>query len=903
MRTSVASFSSLTHALCVGVNDPGDPNLPRLGTAEIDATALATALTNSEGCSIPPEQVQCLTGNDATRDSILAALRTAIAKASEEHAVIVYLAGHAVQRNGEFFFCPSALDWARSEETSLRGSDLDECIKPAKARGVLLILDCCQSAGFAEDAPESFRSLGAGEYRIVLAASRANQRSWEMADGSGTLFSRNLIDIVSGKLNAGTSAGMIYFSDLLREIQDQMAEQRESLARETPLQQPVFTGAYTQDPLLFVHRQLTLEQIKLATARYSPAYVRRRIRNWTIGVLAVLYIIGTIYYGLLKSSQYATTSGDKIAIYRGYPGLGAPGYPVHLWTLSYGPERLRNRPAPRTKLTWTAPIGKSVLPILDNETRPDFLAARAQHEGRPTEARALALAILGTPAGHTDEEALYATLVFCTVATQDDIPKLHSFLQSQRSEVRLAAAKRLAHLEPEYIYPIAQSDLPDGTGFPHEDFIRQVRDSCTPSLQRYLESLFSIDSNVPTTKQVLDAALRSGCKLSTPALVTGVLRPQLWGETDVAKFAALEKQDWELSESLEKQLQSPSLDDVRRQTVLGTIAALPTPPCLRALAGRLTKGPWWLQLEEAYALSRGCPDHKLTMEWVPSEQALAFNLVKNGSSVWNLRLPTTKSDYRNAFPFLISVAETDRRQDVADSLAKIVDQINDDYVRARALFALNSLGFEGRVNEDLLNGNNLEVRRATYELIRQRNTAELLSRLMLRVGGSDDFYVELIGRTPLDEPEFEKLRSHLTGSAEEERHAACILAMQDTPDHAIKLLTDPNAEIRQSAGNCAAYNKNADTVLARLKVLKTDFPLESIADLQSSLELKKTIADELEKLDPIYREWRVRLVDDQPWGLLPQSLRYWIREQVFQTRVAGRTHVHVSTAKEMSQSK
>jgi hypothetical protein len=127
--------------------------------------------------------------------------------------------------------------------------------------------------------------------------------------------------------------------------------------------------------------------------------------------------------------------------------------------------------------------------------------------------------------------------------------------------------------------------------------------------------------------------------------------------------------------------------------------------------------------------------------------------------------------------------------------------------------------------------------------------------------------------------------------------------MQDTPHHVIELLTDPNAEIRQPAGNCAAYNKSADTVLARLKVLKTDFPLESIADLQSSLELKKTLADELEKLDPIYREWRMRLVDDQPWSLPPQSLRYWIREQVFQARVAGRTYSHVSRAKEMSQNK
>jgi len=34
------------------------------------------------------------------------------------------------------------------------------------------------------------------------------------------------------------------------------------------------------------------------------------------------------------------------------------------------------------------------------------------------------------------------------------------------------------------------------------------------------------------------------------------------------------------------------------------------------------------------------------------------------------------------------------------------------------------------------------------------------------------------------------------------------------------------------------------------------------------------------------REWRLRLLDDQPWGLLPKSLRYWVREQAFQMSVA-----------------
>lgn len=884
MRTNVASFSSLTWVLCVGVDDPGDAGLSKLTTAESDATALADALTNSGGCAVPSNQVRCLTGHAATRDSILTVLQEIIASTGDQQAAILYFAGHAVDRDGEFFFCPSGLNLLRPGETAVRATDIDDCIRSSKARGVLLILDCCQSAGFAENAPQSFRSLGAGEYRIVLAASRVNQRSWEFKNGSGTLFSRNLIDIVSGKLIAGSSAGMVYFSDLLRTIQEQMEEQRESLGPDLPPQQPVFTGVYTQDPLLFVQRELTLEQIKLNTARYSPAYVRRQIRNWVLAIAALLYVAGTIYYGLLKNSEYATTSGDKIAIYRGYPGFGAPGYPVHLWTLSYGAERLKNRPALHTQLTWIAPLGKPVLPLLDSDTRADFLAARAAQEGRPDEARRQALDILDHPGSHSEEEMLYGALVFSTVARTGDIPRLHALLQSQRSEVRLAAARQLATIEPGYIFPIAQQDLPAGTSFPHDDFVRQVRGPCTPQLEHYLEALLSIESNVPTTQQVLNTALRTGCELSVPALVKGVLRPQLWGETDAAWFAALRKEDTALADSLFRTLHTSGLDDVRRQTVIGTLAALPNPPCLRELVGHLQSGPWWVQLEEAFALSRGCADYSFSMAWVFQSHELEFRLAENGAVVWEIRLDSRKSDYRNAFHFLVKVAETDQHPDVRDTLAGIVGDIDDDYIRARVLFALDSPGFQGKINEDLLRANNLEVRRATYELMRRRNAHDLAARLLPMIGGADEFYKELVGRTPLSPEQLQMLRTHLNGSADEQRQSACILAMQDAPVQVLELLTSPDAEIRQSASNCAAYNDHADTILQKLKSLKSAFPLESIADLEVNLELRDSLRAELEKLDPRFRQWRLKLIDDQPFGLLPESLRYWVREQLFQTR-------------------
>lgn len=666
-----------------------------------------------------------------------------------------------------------------------------------------------------------------------------------------------------------------------------MEEQRETLGANIPAQEPVFAGVYTQDPLLFVHRQLTLQQVKLVTARYSPAYVRRKVRNWILAIAAATYFLITAYYGFLRNSQYASTVGDKIAIFRGYPGFGAPGYPVHLWTLGYGAERLTNRPAGPGELTWRAPLGQPVLPVVDAATRSDFLAARSAHEGKTIEARTMALEIISHPPQHSAEEVLNATLVFCVVATAEDVPYLHALLDSQRSEIRLAAAERLAALDPQYIYPIAERDLPSGEGFPHEDFIRHARGRCNPPLQHYLDSLLSINSNTPSTKQVIDTALRTGCGLSIASLMNGVVRPQMWGETDIARFATLQGEAGELGQSLVERLSSGHLDVVRQQSVIGTLASLPAPPCAKGFFAAIKNGPWWVRLEGAYAISRACSGYSLKMSWNTTLRELQFALENNRKEVWNLDLNPAQSDYRNAFQFLINVSETDRRSDVTDSLSQIAGQITDDYVRQRALHSLLLLGFTGPVDENLLDANNLEVRRAIFELIRRRGSVGLVPRLMARVGGADEFYVELLGRTPLTEQDLRTLHSRLSGSVPEQRQAACVLAMQDSADKTLALLTHPNAEIRDSAVSCVAYNAGARQILESLKKVKIDFPLESIENLESDLVLKNSLESELTQLKPHDREWRLRLLDDQPWGLLPKSLRYWVREQAFQMSIAA----------------
>src|SRR6266404_4914311 len=64
---------------------------------------------------------------------------------------------------GSSVLASAEIDGFETPRSTMKGDNYEN----RSDRGVLLILDCCQSAGFAENAPDSFRSLGTGEYRIV----------------------------------------------------------------------------------------------------------------------------------------------------------------------------------------------------------------------------------------------------------------------------------------------------------------------------------------------------------------------------------------------------------------------------------------------------------------------------------------------------------------------------------------------------------------------------------------------------------------------------------------------------------------------------------------------------------------------------------------------------------------
>ncbi len=871
----------MVHAIVIGVNRVREDWLSALRAPEHDATQLAASLSLETGCSVPQNQIRCLVGEHATRHCVIDALADAVRVAGDEDSIIVYFAGHGLARDADFYLCTADASESDLSKTSIGGMDLERLFAAAVCRGIFVMLDCCEGAAFAEHAPATFRSLRSGEYRILFSAARATQRSWERADGSGTLFSKHLLDIITGKTVVGNTPGAIYFSDLVQTLDARIQEDLENREHDRPQQDMVFVGAYVRDPLILVHKSLSLEQVRFATARYSPAHVRRILRLALFGVGGSLFFMITTTYGILQETQYAIEEGGRITILQGNPAFNLPGYPKTLWTLPYGTEILALPSEQRATFQLVGSIGTPLLPKLEALIRQDQRAANLVSEGRTEEARELALSLIKNQ-NATFEERLHAYLVFGEVARKDDVNFLGLLLQHERREVRLTALRALMKVAPEKGYPAAEQLARDDESGAHEDVLRLLTGVCSPDLNSYLLRRFNSNSSHPTNRQIIDAAVRVGCPLSIEGLVRAALRPQMWGDADVAGFARFRSEEPILASAILGTLDQ-NVDIWTRGSLIGTIAELSGSICGDSLRRELhSRYPGAILMAMA-AIEQHCSMVDWTISWnEKNEQVNVFLKWSAGSK--SITLSFDKSQDRSAIQYLLRMLLRHPEQASEELLIAMLKKVGDDLVRKEIIETLISIGGNVPLPPDLLDSNNLDIRRASAEYRRSLSSSTVTDELLTRIGGRDEFYVGVLGRMPLETRHVKKLRSMLVGSNSERRQASCILAMQDEPDQVLMLLTNRDQLVRSEATTCGPFHHDAEIIAAKLPQRSNNFPIDGYGLFQEQVRRRLDFEQKLTKLPDSLKLWRINLADTTPggWGLWGQGMRYWFAEQRYQ---------------------
>ncbi|MBI1295315.1 caspase family protein [bacterium] len=208
------------HALLVGVG--GD-----LPNTVDDAKGIAELLLDPERCAYPPSQVTLLTGQDATRARVIDGLTQLAQRTGPNDTVIVYFSGHGYRLASSigtlYFLMTYDYNVNKLGETAISGSEFVEKLRALQSRKLLLLLDCCHAGGLKDTTvpigqltkspmpPEAAPLLAAGQGRIAIASSRADELSY--AGKPYSAFTLALAEALCG-VGASTADGYVRVMDL-----------------------------------------------------------------------------------------------------------------------------------------------------------------------------------------------------------------------------------------------------------------------------------------------------------------------------------------------------------------------------------------------------------------------------------------------------------------------------------------------------------------------------------------------------------------------------------------------------------------------------------------------------------------------------------------------------------------
>ena len=236
------------HVLAVGVSRYYDPALREgVGYAARDAAALVENLrryADTEVVDLAPPRL--LPDEAATKNSIDDALRAIARDAKPQDLVVIFLAGHGTEHNGDYFFQPWEAKYSSRDkllEQSLSGTVLRERLAEIKANKALVLLDTCASASFqlapatrgdtTKDAVNRFATLS-GRAVISASAGKAREHS-ELGHG---LFTDAVLRGLAGA--AANAQGKVTVSGLADFVGDDVEKAALRLFKEPQLTQAEF---------------------------------------------------------------------------------------------------------------------------------------------------------------------------------------------------------------------------------------------------------------------------------------------------------------------------------------------------------------------------------------------------------------------------------------------------------------------------------------------------------------------------------------------------------------------------------------------------------------------------------------------------------------------------------------
>ena len=197
-RTGLKQTPATVYVLAIGVKRYQNKAWNTLQFADEDATAFANAFR--PGGEHERIERSVLANEAATASRVRFGLRWLKDNAREEDVAVVFMAGHGIERAGDYYFLCHDSTEADLANTALPWPDFVSILREVRAKRVLLLVDTCH-AGFVtgrQTAEAIIDRLNRTAGVVVLTASRGDELSFERRDWGHGAFTKGLLDALSG---------------------------------------------------------------------------------------------------------------------------------------------------------------------------------------------------------------------------------------------------------------------------------------------------------------------------------------------------------------------------------------------------------------------------------------------------------------------------------------------------------------------------------------------------------------------------------------------------------------------------------------------------------------------------------------------------------------------------------
>ncbi|OZM79660.1 AAA domain-containing protein [Pseudonocardia sp. MH-G8] len=234
-------------ALLIGNARYDDGRFPSLPSTQVDTWALSQILLHRNIGSFVSATVLA----DLTADEMRQSITDFLAGCEDGELAVLYVSGHGqrVSRvGGEFYFVATDTDFDRVADTGVGAGFVNEVLEDSWASQKVVMIDCCQSGGFAvglrasdREAPVVAKSGTASPLTsrgvFVLSSSRAGELSYAAEAGPANVrpsdFTGEVVEALrTGKVGKDDS-GDVSMSDLFDYVNRRM---RHGGARQVPVQ-------------------------------------------------------------------------------------------------------------------------------------------------------------------------------------------------------------------------------------------------------------------------------------------------------------------------------------------------------------------------------------------------------------------------------------------------------------------------------------------------------------------------------------------------------------------------------------------------------------------------------------------------------------------------------------------